>query len=127
MLPPVFTAIAVFVTGIFARPADDASRMVGLFAAGKADDIAAYFSASVQLTTPGKEGVYSKSQARMILSEFFSGHQPESAKLNQQGKSENGAHFMVINLHTESADYKATIFYRGSGAAMRIHELKIEK
>lgn len=127
MLPPVFTAIAILVSGMFARHADDTARMVRLFAAGNAAEIAQNFNASVQLTTPGKEGVYSKSQAKMILSDFFSSHAPESAKLTQQGKSENGAHFMALNLKTATADYKVTLFYRGSGNAMRIHELKIEK
>jgi hypothetical protein len=45
----------------------------------------------------------------------------------QQGKSENGAHFLVIALTTRSGEYKTTVFYRGSGKAMSIHELKIEK
>jgi hypothetical protein len=81
----------------------------------------------VQLTTPGKQGVYSKSQARMILSGFFEQHTPKNAKSIQQGKSENGAHFLVISLSTETGEYKTTVFYRGSGKAMSIHELKIEK
>jgi len=127
MLPPIFAAVAALFASITARPAEDANRLTQLFTEGKSEEIASYFSASVQLTTPGKQGVYSKSQARMILSGFFEQHTPKNAKSIQQGKSENGAHFLVISLSTETGEYKTTVFYRGSGKAMSIHELKIEK
>lgn len=127
MLPPIFAAVAAFFASMAARPAEDANRLTFLFAEGKSEEIAAYFSASVQLTTPGKQGVYSKSQAKMILSGFFEQNAPKKAKSLQQGKSENGAHFLVISLTTQSGEYKTTVFYRGSGKAMSIHELKIEK
>ncbi|MBM3921048.1 MAG: DUF4783 domain-containing protein [Sphingomonadales bacterium] len=127
MLPPIFAAVAALFASITARPAEDANRLTQLFAEGKSEEIASYFSASVQLTTPGKQGVYSKSQAKMILSGFFEQHKPKNAKSIQQGKSENGAHFLVISLSTETGEYKTTVFYRGSGKAMSIHELKIEK
>jgi len=127
MMPPVFSAIVILVSSLFARPADDASKMVELFKKADSESIAASFSPSLQLTTPGKQGVYSKSQAKMILSEFFSANKPSAAKVTQQGKSENGAHFLVISLSTSTQEFKTTLFYRGSGAGMRIHELKIEK
>ncbi len=127
MLPPIFAAVASFFASFTARPAEDANRLTRLFGEGKSEEIAAYFSASVQLTTPGKQGVYSKSQAKMILSGFFEHNTAVKAKSLQQGKSENGAHFLVIALTTRSGEYKTTVFYRGSGKAISIHELKIEK
>ena len=127
MIPPVFSAIVVLVSSLFARPADDASKMAELFKKADAETISASFSASLQLTTPGKQGVYSKSQAKMILSGFFEQNTAVKAKSLQQGKSENGAHFLVIALTTRSGEYKTTVFYRGSGKAISIHELKIEK
>ncbi|MEK0421366.1 MAG: DUF4783 domain-containing protein [Bacteroidetes bacterium] len=127
MLPPIFVAVAAAFAALAARPAEDASRLTRLFSEGNSEEIAKSFSASVQLTTPGKQGVYSKSQARMILSGFFEQHTPGSAKSIQQGKSENGANFLVISLSTQSGEYKTTVFYRGSGKTMSIHELKIEK
>jgi len=127
MLPPIFVAVAAAFSALTARSAEDASRLTQLFAEGNSEEIASYFSASVQLTTPGKQGVYSKSQAKMILSGFFEQNIPKTAKSLQQGKSENGAHFLVISLTARSGEYKTTVFYRGSGKAMSIHELKIEK
>jgi hypothetical protein len=127
MLPPLFATVAFVFASFTAKPAEDANRLTRLFSEGNSEEIASCFSASVQLTTPGKQGVYSKSQAKMILSGFFEQHTPGIAKAVQQGKSENGAHFLVMTLSTRSGEYKTTVFYRGSGKLLTIHELKIEK
>jgi len=127
MLPPIFAAVVALFSSFSAKPADDANKLLQLFSAGNATEIAGHFSASVQLTTPGKEGVYSKSQAKMILQGFFDAHKPTVVKQMQQGKSENGAHFLVLALQCGTEEYKSTIFYRGNGAKLNIHELKIEK
>ena len=128
MLPPIFAAVVAVFSSFAAKPAEDANKLIRMFAEGKSEEIAASFSASVQqLTTPGKQGVYSKSQAKMILSGFFENHKPTEVKQLQQGKSENGAHFLVLSLKSGQEEFKATIFYRGSGPKLNIHELKIEK
>lgn len=101
--------------------------MIKLFAQAKSADISAYFSPSIQLTTPGKEGVYSRSQAKMILEDFFESNEPSQCTLSNKGNSDNGAQFMILALKTEAGDYKVNIFYRGTGNSVKIHELKIEK
>jgi hypothetical protein len=127
MAPPIFVTLTAFVAALFSGPRDDSSKLLKLFATGNAAEISTYFSSSVQLTTPGKEGVYSKAQARMILSDFFSANTPTDSKLLSQGNSENGAQFLTISLFTRNGDFKVSMFYRGDGHNMHIHELKIEK
>lgn len=126
MLPPIITAFAILLGSLFSvQP--DSDKMVRLFSQGKSGDIAAYFSSSIQLTTPGKEGVYSRSQAKMILSDFFETNEPTQAALHSKGNSDNGAQYIVLNLKTTGGSYKVNIFYRGTGSQVKIHELKIEK
>ncbi|MBL7811371.1 MAG: DUF4783 domain-containing protein [Bacteroidetes bacterium] len=127
MAPPIFIALSALVVSIFPGMRTDSDKLLNLFGAGKTKEIAAYFNPSVQLTTPGKEGVYSRSQARMILADFFSENTPADCKLQNQGNSDNGAHFLIMNLKTSQQDFKVSLFYRGSGQSIRIHELKIEK
>jgi Domain of unknown function (DUF4783) len=125
MLPPIFAAVALFMGSVFLQ--GDSDRMVKLFGAGDAEQISGYFNPSIQLTTPGKEGVYSKSQAKMILTDFFSSNAATSASLKSKGNSDNGAQFIQLSLVTAKGNYTVNIYYRGSGAKMLIHELKIEK
>ncbi len=85
------------------------------------------FNNSIQLAVPGKEGVYSKSQAKIILSDFFDNNAPKSASIESQGQSSNGAQFVVINVTCQKGAYKVSIFYRMNNSNSRIHEIKIQK
>jgi hypothetical protein len=85
------------------------------------------FNNSLQITTPGKGGVYSKSQAEIILTDFFSYHQPKSVSLSSRGQSSNGAQFVVLNVNSNRGNVKMSIFYRVNGSISRIHEIKIQK
>ncbi|MBS3914024.1 MAG: DUF4783 domain-containing protein [Bacteroidetes bacterium] len=126
MLPPVFTSVLLLWSSIFGNQTES-DKMVKMFSEGNSESISAYFNSSIQLTTPGKEGVYSRSQAKMILSDFFSANAPTQATLKTKGNSENGAQFVLLNLITSEGTFKVNIFYRGSGNNVKIHELKIEK
>jgi Domain of unknown function (DUF4783) len=126
MLPPIFSVFALFLSSVLGIQTES-DKMVKLFSQGKAEEISAYFSSSIQLTTPGKEGVYSKAQAKMILTDFFESHKPSQASLQSKGNSDNGAQFIILTLKTADGDYKVNIFYRGTGNSVKIHELKIEK
>ena len=126
MVMPFF-AMVVYCVGSLLGSSPDTDNIVKMFSAGNSNDISAYFNPSIQLTTPGKEGVYSKAQAKMILSDFFENNGPTGAKLKSKGNSDNGAQFVTIDLTTSSNNYKVNIFYRGTGPKLKIHELKIEK
>lgn len=101
--------------------------MVKLFSDGNVEEISMYFNPSIQLTTPGKEGVYSRAQAKMILSEFFDANKPIAAALKSKGNNENGAQYISLEINTANGIYKVNIAYRGSSNKLKIHELKIEK
>lgn len=126
MLPPFISSIAVLLGSVLSAHSD-ADKMQTYFATGKAAEISEYFNPSIQLYTPGKEGVYSKVQAKMILTEFFDKTKPAAAGIKTKGYSENGAQYIILDLGTAEGTFKVNIFYRGSGNKLRIHELKIEK
>ena len=126
MVPPFFAMVAYYVGSLFGT-SPDTDHIVKMLSEGKSDEISGYFNPSIQLTTPGKEGVYSKAQAKMILSDFFDNNLPTGAKLKSKGNSDNGAQFVTIELNTGSNSFKVNIFYRGAGPNLKIHELKIEK
>lgn len=123
---PVFSVIGLFITSLLGIHTDS-DKLVNLFAKGDASELSVYFNASMQLAIPGKEGVYSKAQARMILDDFFENNKPVSAKLSSKGNSENGAQYVTIALSTATEKFKVSVFYRGKDSKLKIHELKIEK
>lgn len=119
--------IAALVGSIFYSSSAEVDKITEYFKKGDAENVASYFSSSIQLTTPGKDGVYSKSQAKIILKQFFDNHTPSNASVVSEGKNENGAHFAVINLVTNKGNFKVDLFLRKSGNTLKIQELKISK
>lgn len=85
-----------------------------------------YFSSSIQLSTPSKDGVYSQAQASRILTEFLSSHTPSSCKALSDGTSENGAQLAKLSLKCTNGNYSVSVFYRKNGNSVKIHQVKIE-
>lgn len=50
---------------------------------------------SIDLTLPGSDGTFSRSQAEMILREFFRKNPPKSFTIRQQGTSNDGSRFTI--------------------------------
>jgi len=93
---------------------------------GNAAEVAKYFSNSVDLTLPSNEGVYSKTQAELILKTFFSNHQPKNFNIVHNGDSKNNTHFSIGNLVTENGTFRTYILYKEKDNNVIILELRIE-
>ena len=127
MIAPLLILFSAFSAFFTPSGQGDAEKFVSIFQSGDAANIETYFNPSIQLSTPGKQGVYSRSQAKMILTDFFSSNEPKSAIVASKGQSESGAQYVIIRLKTDESLYKVSLFYRSSQNKIRIHELKIEK
>ena len=115
--------VALSITGA----SENADRYLKYIQSADISSLAEDFNSSVQLSTPGKEGVYSKSQAKIIISDFFDNHTPQTVSISSQGQSANGAQYVDLNTNTSRGVFKTSIYYRVSGAESKIHEIKIQK
>ncbi|MCX6189300.1 MAG: DUF4783 domain-containing protein [Bacteroidetes bacterium] len=95
------------------------------FKSGNVKEIAKYFAKTVDVTLPSSEDQYSKSQAEIVLKNFFDGHTPAGFTLEHQGASNNGK-YMVGSLMTSKGIFKVYVFVRDIGGQKSISELKIE-
>ena len=93
---------------------------------GDSKKLASYFNSSIDLTVPGTEGTYSKSQAEMIVKDFFTKNPPVSFKINQQGSSNEGSQFAVGTLLTKSTTYKTYFLIKKVNNVPLIHQLQFE-
>jgi hypothetical protein len=96
--------------------------------AGNSKVLAKYFNDNIELVILEKEGVYSKTQAELVLREFFSKNAPTSFQKLFEGKSEKGgSKFVICKLTTSSGQYRITFFVRKSNdGEFNIHQLRIE-
>ncbi|HOV10815.1 MAG TPA: DUF4783 domain-containing protein [Bacteroidales bacterium] len=106
---------------------DITSAVASAINAGDAKKLASYFSPSIDLTLPGTEGTYSKSQAEMIIKDFFTKYPPVSFKINQQGSSNEGSQFAVGTMISKAATFKTYFLIKKRDGFPLLHQLQFEQ
>lgn len=95
------------------------------FQKGSASEVAKHFSPTIEMMLFEQENMYSKSQAELLLKDFFSKNKPSSFKINHQGAKGNTS-FAIGTLLTSSGAYRVSIFLKKESANTLIHQLRIE-
>lgn len=73
-----------------------------------------------------KESVYSKSQAEMILRDFFAKNKPSSFKLIFKGKAKGNSAYAVGIMESGTKTFRITMTLKESGTLFKIEQLAIE-
>jgi hypothetical protein len=95
---------------------------------GNSKELAKYFNNNIDLVILDKEGVYSKSQAELILKDFFSKNavNPTTGfiKLHEGGK--DASKFIIGTLYTNKGQFRVYILMKTISGAFAIHQFRIE-
>jgi hypothetical protein len=78
---------------------------------GNAAEMAKFFDTTVEINMPDKSNSYSKSQAEMVLKDFFSSNGVKSFTVIHKGET-SGSQFCIGTLVTRSGTYRATIYMK---------------
>lgn len=93
---------------------------------GNAKELVKFMNLSVEMVILDKEGIYSKSQAEMILRDFFSKHPPKKFSLiHQGGKAESK--YGIGDLTTDTQSYRIYFLLKTTEGKLLIHQFRIEK
>ncbi len=65
---------------------------------------------TIDLSLPDKDGTFSRTQAEMILRDFFRKNPPKSFVVKQQGSSTDGSRFTIASYVTTSGSSYRTYF-----------------
>jgi Domain of unknown function (DUF4783) len=101
-------------------------EVVSAIKVGDANRISRYFDNIVEISLNDKRHAYSKSQAEMIIRDFFSNKGVKSFKVVHRGNS-NDSEYCVGNLATESGNFRTTVYMRVKGDRKVIKELIFEE
>lgn len=93
---------------------------------GNSSELSKYFDSSVEVTIINTEAVYSKSQAEMVIRNFFSSNKPSAYKMVHNGDS-GGAKYQIGELSTSSGTYRTYVYAKEKSGTMLIQEIRIEK
>lgn len=95
------------------------------FRSGNVNKLSPYLDVRVDISLPDKSDSYSKSQAEMVISDFFSVHGVRNFKIFQQGENA-GFLFCTGLLQTFSGNYRTTLFFKQKGSREFVQEIRFQ-
>ncbi len=100
-------------------------EIISALKAGNATEIAKYFDNTVEITLPDKSNSYSKSQAEVVLRDFFSNNPVKGFEILHKGEN-GGSQYCIGKLITKSASYRTTIFMKQKGSTQTLQEIRFQ-
>ena len=117
----------IIVAGLFSSfTAISFTEVLNAIKSGNAKEVAQYFDNTVEITFPGKSNSYSKSQAELVLNDFFNSNNVKNFEIIH--KSENiSSQYCIGNLNTNNGSFRTTIYMKQKGDRQVVQELRFEK
>jgi hypothetical protein len=121
----IFAAIFVF-GGVFGQPqVDDVSNSLNK---GEVANVVKYFDKVVDITINNEQSTYSKSQAEMVVRNFFSKNPPRSFSIRHKGTaaSDNSV-FLIGELRTANGLYRVWLSFKQRERNYLLQQIKFEQ
>ena len=102
------------------------TEVVKAIKSGNSAEVSKYFDNTVEITLPEKSNSYSKSQAELVLHDFFASNGVKDFEVLH--KSDHpGSQYCIGNLQTNNGTFRTTIFMKQKGDKELVQELRFEK
>lgn len=107
---------------------DITDKVKGHISTGNAKGLSSYFSGNIDLGVEENEDVYSRTQAEMILKNFFSKNVPTSFTVIHKGSSTMNVAYRIGTLKTKNGkEFRVTFNMKVVGGRYQIHQMQIEE
>lgn len=116
----VFSLSLVSFTSLYSIDA-----VVAAMRTGNATQLSKYFDNRVDLSLPGKSDNFSKSQAEMILKDFFGNNSVKNFIVKHKGE-QNGSQFCIGLLQTKNGNFRTKFFMKQKGGQQVVQEMGFE-
>lgn len=100
-------------------------EIISALKAGNATEIAKYFDNTVEITLPEKSNSYSKSQAEVVLRDFFSNNPVKSFEILHKGENA-GSQYCIGTLVTKNASFRTMVYMKQKGSRQTLQEIRFE-
>jgi hypothetical protein len=118
----ILLSVLVLVSA-FKNEAELDSVLVAL-KSGNASQLSQHFDSRVDITLPEKSDNYSRSQAVMVIKDFFSSTGGvKTFELRHHGEN-NGSNFLIGVLQTHNGRYRTTLFLKQKGDKAYLQEMR---
>lgn len=104
-------------------PMDD---VISALRNGNAETLSKFFDEVVDISMPEKSNSYSKSQATVIMKDFFSNYKVKSFEVIHKGQNNNSI-YCIGNLQTSNGNFRTTLYLKQRGDKQLLQEIRIEE
>ena len=100
--------------------------VVNALKSGNAALVSKYFDNTIDITLSDKSNSYSRSQAELVLKDFFNNNEVKNFNVIHTGNNA-GSQFCIGTLQTKNGTFRTTIYMKQKGDKQVLQELKFEK
>lgn len=93
---------------------------------GNSELLSSYFASTIDLSINDVEEVSSKSQAKLILKDFFKTNTPTDFSIFHNRPPQNGTYFIIGNLTTNNGVFRTYIYFKESNGKYVIQEINLD-
>jgi antitoxin component YwqK of YwqJK toxin-antitoxin module len=115
----IFISVCSFISLSF-------TEVVNAMKSGNSAEVSKYFDNTVEITLPGKSNSYSKSQAELVLRDFFASAGVKDFEVSFKSDTP-GSQYCIGKLHTDNGIFRTTIYMKQKGNKELIQTLHFEK
>jgi len=101
------------------------SYTIDAVAVGDVDRLSPYLDYRVDISLPEKSDTYSKSQAEMIIRDFFDNNGVRNFQVKQKGES-GGSEYCFGVLQTRNGNFKTSLFMKHKGDKQFLQEIRFQ-
>ncbi len=122
----IFTLFSVFALLSSFSIFSSIDEIVMALKSGDAAEIAKSFDNTIGITLPGKSNSYSKSQAEVVLRDFFNNNPVKGFDVLHKGEN-SGSQYCIGTLITKNGSFRTTVFMKQKGTRQTLQEIRFEK
>lgn len=104
---------------------ENMDAVVSAIRMGNVNQLSSYFDARVDISLPDKSDTYSKTQAEMVIGDFFTTNGVQNFKITQQGES-GGNIYCAGVLQTHTGKFRTTLFFKQKGDKHFLQEIRFQ-
>ena len=121
----IFTYLGVLAVLTSFTTTTGIDEIVTALRSGNANLVAKYFDSTVEITLPEKSNSYSKSQAEVVLKDFFNNNPVTGFNIIHKGENA-GSQYCIGTLLTKTGNFRTTVFLKLKGDKQMLQEIRFE-
>ena len=111
---------------VFSNKTVDIDAVILALNAGNAAQLSKFFDNRIDIGLPDKSDNYSRTQAEMIIREFFSNNGVRNFEIKHKSEKA-GSNYCVGTLKTKSGDFRTTVFMKQKGDKQYLQDISFQR